>query len=77
MEPITTDVSSDEISDYIRIIRLEQDDKSIIRELIAKQKQTSESKLFRNSKNRYKIMRIKKNLRKVMVIDWISWKRDF
>lgn len=64
MEPITTDVSSDEISDYIRIIRLEQDDKSIIRELIAKQKQAEMNRDYLEAaKIGMEIMRIQKELK--------------
>ena len=64
MEPTTTDVSSDEISDYIRIIRLEQDDKSIIRELIAKQKQAEMNRNYLEAaKIGMEIMRIQKELK--------------
>lgn len=44
MEPVHPEINDKEIQDYIRIIRTEQGDKAIIRDLIAKQKKAEMNK---------------------------------
>lgn len=64
MEPVSTDVSSDEITDYIRMIRLEHNDKVVIRDLIAEQKQAEINKDYlKAAQIGMEIMRIQKELK--------------
>ena len=64
MEPVSTDVSADEIKDYVRMIRLEHDDKVVIRNLIAEQKQAEIKKDYlKAAQIGMEIMRIQKELK--------------
>ncbi|MBU5595158.1 DNA primase [Amphibacillus sp. MSJ-3] len=64
MEPVTTDFSEEELSDYVHIIKAEHNDKVIIRNLIAEQKQAELKKDFlKAAQIGMEIMRIQKELR--------------
>lgn len=64
MEPITGDVSEEAISDYIRIIKAEQNDKVVLRDLIEQQKKAEQKKDYLTAAQiGMEIMRIQKELK--------------
>lgn len=64
MEPVTTDVSEDEITDYVHMIKAEHSDKVIIRDLITEQKEAELNKDYlKAAQIGMEIMRIQKELK--------------